>query len=414
MSLRITQNQREVLAAVSTITSQPEYLNSTNGRLNVNVSITPSGTQDTNIVQVGGASVTLGQKMMAASFPITIASNQTSIPVSATIATDSVGLATSANQTNATQLSRITDGTNTASVQAYATGQNPLTIGPGYKEMTGLTAGSLNADLLSSTDVSNFQEFIIQVTGTWVGTVTVQGSNDNSTFSNATYESAGSGASTQSSTFTANGTYRILRKSRYLRLRMTAYTSGTANAVMEMYSQTTGPSSGILATQSGTWTVGSNSATGSAVPANAYYKGLLAQTANPAAATAGNLVGALSDKLGKQVVVGSIRDLKDNQITTITTSVSETTIVTQVASTFMDMYGLIITNTSATAVNVAIKDSTAGTTRLNIAVPAGETRGFMLNESAAIKQTTVNNNWTATSSGSITSLIITALTVRNT
>jgi hypothetical protein len=139
-----------------------------------------------------------------------------------------------------------------------------------------------------------------------------------------------------------------------------------------------------------------------------------ARTTNPTAVADADRANFITDKLGKQVVVGSVRDLKANQVTTITSSASETTIVTAVASTFLDLYGLFVTNTSATAVNVAIKDSTAGTTRLNIAVPAGETRGFTLNESAAIKQTTVNNNWTATSSASVASLVITALTVANT
>lgn len=138
-----------------------------------------------------------------------------------------------------------------------------------------------------------------------------------------------------------------------------------------------------------------------------------ARTTNPTAVADADRTNFIADKLGKQVVVGSIRDLKANQVTTITASTSETTIVTAVASTFLDLYGLIITNTSATAVNVAIKDATAGTTRLNIAVPAGDTRGFMLPESGAIKQASVNNNWTATSSASVSSLVITALTVAN-
>lgn len=122
----------------------------------------------------------------------------------------------------------------------------------------------------------------------------------------------------------------------------------------------------------------------------------------------------LSTDLKGRVMVGSApRTLKANQVTTITTSTAETTIATQVASTFLDLYGIIVTNTSATALNVAIKDSTGGTTRFTIAVPANETRGFMLPIDAAIKQATVNNNWTATVSASVTSVIITALTVAN-
>lgn len=154
-------------------------------------------------------------------------------------------------------------------------------------------------------------------------------------------------------------------------------------------------------------------ATGAAVPANASYGGLLAQTANPSAATAGNLVGALSDKLGKQVVVGSIRDLKGTQKTTITSSTAETTIVTAVASTFCDLYGLIIANSSATTTSVTIKDSTSGTTRFIFRVPANDTRGFVINESAAHNQATVNNNWTATCADSVASIEITAMFVKN-
>lgn len=154
-------------------------------------------------------------------------------------------------------------------------------------------------------------------------------------------------------------------------------------------------------------------ATGSAIPANASYNGLIAKTANPSAASDGNLVGALSDKLGKQVVVGSIRDLKGNQFTTITSSTSETTVVTAVASTFLDVYGVIVENTSATASKVTFKDSTAGTTQFEIYVPAGDTRGFMLPESGAFKQTTVNTNWTATCGTSVASIVISMLYVKN-
>lgn len=155
-------------------------------------------------------------------------------------------------------------------------------------------------------------------------------------------------------------------------------------------------------------------ATGSAVPANAVYKGLQARTSNPSAATEGNTVGAIADKLGRQVVViGNVRDNKGNQVTTITSSTSETTVVTAVASTFLDVYGCIVTNSSATATNVTFKDSTAGTTQYQIYVPAGETRGFMLPSSDAFKQTTVNNNWTATCGTSVASVVITMLYVKN-
>lgn len=169
-----------------------------------------------------------------------------------------------------------------------------------------------------------------------------------------------------------------------------------------------------IATDQGALAAWGKGATAAAVPSGAQYTGFIASTANPSAATAGNMVGGMADKLGRQVVVvGQVRDLKGNQVTTITSSTSETTVVTAVASTFLDVYGCIVVNSSATATNVTFKDSTAGTTQFNVYVPAGETRGFMLPSSDGFKQTTVNTNWTATCGTSVASVIITMLYVKN-
>ncbi|HKX72669.1 MAG TPA: hypothetical protein VJM32_01505 [Candidatus Saccharimonadales bacterium] len=138
------------------------------------------------------------------------------------------------------------------------------------------------------------------------------------------------------------------------------------------------------------------------------------RTTNPTAGADGNGVILMADKLGKLVTVGSVRDLKVNQTTTITASTSETTVLTAVASTFLDVYGVLVANTSASAVSVAFKDATAGTTRFTMQIPAGDQREIMLPESAAITQAAINNNWTATVSTSVTSVVITMLAVRNT
>lgn len=141
--------------------------------------------------------------------------------------------------------------------------------------------------------------------------------------------------------------------------------------------------------------------------------GGVAHTASPTAVTDGQRVDFVGDKVGKQVVVGSIRDLKVQQQTTITASTSETTVLTAVASNFLDVYGVIVANSSTTIVNVTFKDSTSGTTRFNIVVPGGETRGFMLPESGAHSQAATNTNWTATCGTSVTSILITMLAVKN-
>lgn len=185
-----------------------------------------------------------------------------------------------------------------------------------------------------------------------------------------------------------------------------ASSSGSISAKLRFIAST-----GIPIT--GTPTVVGPTASGASLTASPVTTGGLAKTANPTAVSDGQVVNSLYDKLGKQVVVGSLRDLKSNQQTTITSSTGETTIVTADATNFLDLYGLILTNTSATGTKVTIKDSTAGTTRMVIYCPATDTRGFMLPESAAHKQAANNNNWTATCGTSVASMEITALFVKN-
>lgn len=98
---------------------------------------------------------------------------------------------------------------------------------------------------------------------------------------------------------------------------------------------------------------------------------------------------------------------------TAITNTSETTIVTATAAKFNDIYGLEFANTSATATNVTVKDGTGGTTAFVFAVPAGETRGFMVPVDSATPQAAVNTNWTATCSAGVSTLNVTALYIKN-
>lgn len=138
-----------------------------------------------------------------------------------------------------------------------------------------------------------------------------------------------------------------------------------------------------------------------------------AVSAIPTAVNANDRVNAQYDLYGRQVTIESLREMKDSQITTITASTAETTIVTADATYKLDLYGIIVVNTSATATEISVKDSTAGTTRFWTSVPANDQRGFMATPSAAHKQAAANNNWTATCADSVSSIIITALFVKN-
>lgn len=138
-----------------------------------------------------------------------------------------------------------------------------------------------------------------------------------------------------------------------------------------------------------------------------------ALTAQPTAVAANDRVNAMFDIYGRQVTLNGLREMKGNQITTITSSTSETTVVTADATYKLDVYGVLVTNSSATATEVSFKDSTAGTTRFMISVPANDMRGFMLPMDAGHLQAAVNNNWTATCADSVASVIITVLFTKN-
>ncbi len=106
---------------------------------------------------------------------------------------------------------------------------------------------------------------------------------------------------------------------------------------------------------------------------------------------------------------GASRNAKGRQVTTITSSTAETSIVTKIPRVYLDVYGLVISNSSATASEVTIKDSLAGSTVMTFEVPATETRGFMLPWQSAVQQSAANQDWTATCGTSVASIKITAL-----
>jgi hypothetical protein len=156
-------------------------------------------------------------------------------------------------------------------------------------------------------------------------------------------------------------------------------------------------------------------ATGSAVPSGATYKGGIAKTALPSAASDGNLTGAMVDKFGRQVaLIGTIRDLTGTQTTTISASTSETTIVTAGgAGVFNDLVMLIISNTSAsTNTRIDFRDTTAGSVLFSLQSNGGQPPvGFAL--PVPIPQTSSNTNWTAQCATSTTDVRIYAVFAKN-
>jgi len=85
----------------------------------------------------------------------------------------------------------------------------------------------VNNDLLASFDASAYKYISFQLTGTWVGTVMFQGSNDNGTFENIVVQNTGVVLEPYVLSMTANGGVKIPVLFKYLRIRATSYTSGS-------------------------------------------------------------------------------------------------------------------------------------------------------------------------------------------
>jgi len=98
-------------------------------------------------------------------------------------------------------------------------------------ELTISPVNTEDDDLISSIDVAQYKFASIQLTGTWVGTVSFQGSNDNGTFYPILASDPSGGNATGESSTTTNRLIKIPTIYKYLRVRLTSYTSGTVNGV---------------------------------------------------------------------------------------------------------------------------------------------------------------------------------------
>lgn len=107
--------------------------------------------------------------------------------------------------------------------------------------ITGTPVTTLNGDLLPSTDVSGYRRFSVQITGTWSATVTWQGSNDNTNWTAIFADYLGSNTNVSVPSVTFTGVIAGNINFRYLRIRATAFTSGTITGTIELSALPYGP-----------------------------------------------------------------------------------------------------------------------------------------------------------------------------
>jgi hypothetical protein len=196
--------------------------------------------------------------------------------ISSDIATSNTLMATSANQTNGTQQTKITDGTNIANVlksDGTAAGQNAELVAGTYLSVPFTTT---TAQAVGTTDAGNYRSVSVQIlTQGTSSTITFQGSNDNTNWSPVAMTNISNvGANIPiTNTGAAGSIVSASLPFRYFRLNVTGISAGTTSGTI-VFSTLPPSSTTVVSSQNGTWTVGSNSATGSAVPANAFYMGV--------------------------------------------------------------------------------------------------------------------------------------------
>lgn len=144
-----------------------------------------------------------------------------------------------------------------------ASDQGNLSIANSILNLTTVGVSALNGDVVASVDVSAYTAVSFQLTGTWVGTVTFQGSNDNTNFVSVSAIPVSVATTAPVQTATAVGGYLIPVQAKFIRIRVTAYTSGTVagagfaytNAPQDVGGRNVSVQGTAAVTQSGTWTV---------------------------------------------------------------------------------------------------------------------------------------------------------------
>ena len=240
------------------------------------------------------------------------------------------------------------------------------------------TLGALNDTYGENLNLDPIQSVSVQISGTFVATVTFQVSNDKVTWVTKSLYTPGGSAATAP---TAPGVWAADLGARYFRVVVTAYTSGTVQVNIFGTSQ----SQSNVPSQQVTGTVTANPSTGTTGPGKLedaasasgdmgiFTLGVRAP-ATPAAATsaAGDYGHFAIDAEGKQVAVGqAIPDVTYDSNAALTTTSDVALRAAQAAGIRTFVKTVILENTGAAAARVLLRDGT--TTRLTFTVGAGQT-----------------------------------------
>ena len=296
--------------------------------------------------------------------------------------------------------------------------------------ITGITAGTTAGNIHVSTS-----PIMYQTVGGSVGNTPVTGSNTGSITTSSTSITSTSSSGHSQAYVTISGTYSgvsfgitvsadggttyasvpfvDLTNGRYYKAGATV--SPTDNST-NVYMVPISPLTNVVRVLASAWTSGTGAIRinyGAPNHTSTFQQPqVVTHTALPTAATTPNSTPSLGDKFGRQVVIpGTVRDLVGTQTTTISASTTETTIVTAAASTFNDLTAITVANTSTTPTRVDFRNTTAGSVIFSLYIPGSDVRGITFQR--PVPQASVNTNWTATSSASVTDLRVFAVFDKN-
>ena len=287
------------------------------------------------------------------------------------------------------------------------------------KSVGPFVASGINGDVFPAQDVSNYTEAEVQLTGTWVGTVTFQGSNDNVNYVSVQARAIGDTTQAPVTSTTGNGLFRVALGFKFFRARMTAYTSGSATGQTEVnhISGDQVPTGVTIAgtpavTLSGTGnSVQGTVAHDSAAAQNPVQVGYNARTTNVTAVSDNDVCRPICDLNGRQIVIeGGPQQLQDMNRTVLTTT-TETTHIAAVASVRHHIGSMIVANLSAAnSVQVDVRDTTAGTIRMTFNLAANQSIAF---DPRSWAQAAVNTNWTVQATGTTPNVAISSRSWRS-
>lgn len=253
------------------------------------------------------------------------------------------------------------------------------------------TAGTAN--IITSFDVSAYRYFALQMKNTFVGTVNVQVSNDNSTFYTLPVTDVTNGNTGLITNINAVGLYTGQTPARFMKIVTGAYTSGTAQAVLENYSF---PTATTVEQISGTVTTNASGGTFNAGTINTgtINTGTInTGTINVATVTGGTLQNLVSGTINAATAV-----LNNGTINLATVQMTSGTLNVATISTLPNLPQGSINVTAGTVSAGTINTGTLNTGTVN----TGTINTGTVNVGSVVKLTSAPTAGSFTAAGTIT------------